>query len=148
MAKKNPNLSCCSVHIYISVILLHNEFPSAKTNSLTSYTLFPIICSPSRRSPSCSWSLSAQVPARRICPVWPVCLTSPVAGARLCPAACCGTAQTSSPALRERRWKARETVCAICCWHPSTAPCVKSTETALPVLRYTTDNTSKMFFLT
>lgn len=114
--------------------------PSVETNSLTSYALFPIICSPSRRSPSCSWSLTAQVPAQATCPVWPVYLTSLVAGARLCPAACCGTTQTSSPALRERRGKAREKVSAICCWHPSTAPCVKSTETAPLVLRYITDH--------
>ncbi len=91
-----------------------------------------------RRSPSCSWSLIAQVPAQDTCPVWHVCQTSPVAGVRLCPAACCGTAQTWSPALRQRRGKAKERVSAICCWRPSTAPCVKSTETAQPVLRYVT----------
>lgn len=134
------NLSWCSLHIYISVILLHYELPSLETNSITSFLLFPIICSHCRRSPSCSWSLTAQVHAQGTCLVWPVCPTSLVAGARLCPAACCGTAQTLSPALRETRGKAREKFSAICCWHPSTAPCVKSTETALLALRYITDN--------
>lgn len=95
--------------------------------------------SPSRRSTSYSWSRTAQVPAQGTCPVWPVCQTSLVAGARLCPAVCCVTAQTSNPALRARTVKGRWKVSAICCWHPSTAPCVKSTQTALLVLRYNTD---------
>lgn len=125
-----------SLHILISAIFLYNDFHSVVIQKLNLYPLFTITFSPFRRFLSFSWSRTAPEPARHTCPVWPVCPTSHVAGARLCPAACCGTAQTS--ALRMRR---RKKVNAICCWHPSTAPCVKSTETAPLVLGYITDNT-------
>lgn len=99
------------------------------------YNLCPflLLC---RKYPSCSLSLSAQAPAQGTCPAWPASPTSRVAGVRLCPAACCGTAQTSSCVPKGRRETARGRASAICCSHPSTAPCVKSTETAQRALRY------------
>lgn len=126
----------------ISVIFRHNEFPSIETKTILPHVLF-FPYSLSRRSPSCSWSLSVQVPAQAICPAWPVYQTSLVAGARLCHDACCGTAQIWSRVLRERKGKAGEKPSAICCWHPSTAPCVRSIEIALLVLRYITDNRTR-----
>lgn len=61
-----------------------------------------------------------------------------MAGVRLCPAACCETALSWNTVLRQKWLKAKETVSAICCWHHSTAPCVRITEIALHVLRYET----------
>lgn len=98
-----------------------------------SYCIFFISCH--RRSPFCSWSRSAQVPAQDTCLAWPVCLTSLVAGVHLYPAVCCVTAQTWNTVLRETRVKGKETVSAICCWLLNTARCVKSTEIVLLVLR-------------
>lgn len=96
-----------------------------------------LILFPSRRSLSCSWSPTAQDPALGTRHVWPVCLISLVAGVHLCPAACCGTSQTLSIALKLKRVK----VSAICCWHHNTVLCVRNTEIALHVLRYSPDIT-------
>lgn len=119
----------CQICWHVFFLKNHFLIYMRKNNKLILFSL--------RRSLSCSWSPTAQGPALGTCRVWPVCLTSLVAGVHLCPAACCGTSQTLNIALKQKRVK----VSAICCWHHNTVPCVRSTEIALHVLRYSPDVT-------